>query len=508
MSFQISLPVSLPPIMRNQISSPPVVIYNPPSTPPSTPAWISDWMELLLSKVASGNLGPTVTTRWMFLAANMIYNSYQFVTSTKLPVDVSYWQSYDKGQLVDTIPTLESWMEIACGYFFPILIRDWMGQPLTNTEVGELKAKHVPLLPIDMSSMAVLKSMLSNYMINRDADGWRNTFAFSGTLPNDANVIYADNTVSQELAIILPAPNKWTPLSIGGKTKNYLTPEWGTANKGILSDAKFAELLAAANELYPSDQQYLNEMKEVSEVTTSLTSQQKMLAEYWAGGPGTVTPPGMWMVFMDVVIRSNGLTLYEEIKNYTILASGLYQAGICAWRLKRDHLQARPVQMIREMEYMSAISQSWNDKVLGQYWLPYQTLDFVTPPFPDFVSGHSTFSMVCAKLFCCLLQSDQVVLRNPMITLPIINKFSQILENNTMNFSINSVFLLPKCSEVQPGVEPTTGVSLGWSTWTEMAQSSGQSRILGGIHVESSNQAGLYLGRLIGDQVWEKLKNI
>lgn len=509
MSFQISLPVSLPPILRNQVSAPPV--YTPAAAPPATPGWISDWMELLLSKVASGNLGPTVTTRWLFLAANMVYNSYQFVTSGKLPVDISYWQSYEKGRLiegVENIPGLESWMEIACQYFFPILIRDWMGQPLTSAEVDVLKAKHVPLRPIATDSMSALQSLLYTYMINRDADGWRDTFNFSGTLPNGVNVIYADNTVDQNLSDILPAPTKWTPLSLGGKTKKYLTPEWGTANKGILSDAKFAELLAAANELYPSDQQYLNEMQEVSDVTANLTPQQKMIAEYWAGGPSSVTPPGMWMVMMDVVIRSNGLTLYQEIKNYVVLASGLYQSGICAWRLKRDHMQARPVQMIREMKYMSPIHQSWNDKVLGQYWLPYQTADFVTPPFPDFVSGHSTFSMSSAKLFCCLLQSDQIVLKNPMITLPIINKFSPILEDNTVNFSINSVFLLPKCSEVQPGVEPITGVSLGWSTWTDMAQSSGRSRIYGGIHVESSNQAGLYLGRLIGDQVWEKLKGL
>lgn len=504
MAFQISLPFVVSPVMLN-MGSQAIAAHTPP---PATKAWISDWMELLLSKVADGRLGPTVTTRWMFLAANMIYNSYQFVTPSKTPVDMSYWQSFDKGQIItNDLTLLQSWIEVACQYFFPILIRDWMGIPLSDEEVNAIQSGHTPLSPVNQASMSQLRTLLDEYIINRDDDGWRDTFTFSGTLPNGSNTISADNSENQNLNL-LPEPKKWTPLMLAGKTKRYLTPEWGTANKGILTDSKFAELLAAADELFPSDTQYIREMQQVAAITASLTSEQKMVAEYWAGGPGTVTPPGMWMVLMDVVIRSNGLTLLQEIKNYTILAAGLYQAGICAWRLKRDHLQARPIQIVREMEYMSSISQAWNNKTLGQYWLPYQTLDFVTPPFPDFVSGHSTFSMASAKLFCCLLQSDQVVLNNPMITLPIINKFSPILQDNTLNFSINSVFLLPKCSEVQPGVEPTTGVSLGWSTWTGMAQSSGASRIYGGIHIESSNQAGQYLGRLIGDQVWDKLKGI
>lgn len=513
MSFQIHSNTVFPPIARNQIAFPQPVIPVPviPTPPPATPAWISDWMELLLNKVAVGKLGPTVTTRWMFLAANMVYNSYQFVTSGKVPVDMSYWQSYDKGVYIPSsnegIPELESWMETACQYFFPILIRTYMNRPLSEAEVNVLKAKHSPLVAINGVSMTSLKALLSSYMSARDLDGWKNTFTFSGTLPNGSNVIYADNSVDQDLNT-LPEPTKWTPLKFGSSVKNYLTPEWGTANAGVLSSAQFTELLAAANELYPTDSQYMDEMKDVAQVAANLTPQQKMIAEYWAGGPGTVTPPGMWMVLMDVVIRSNGLTLVDEIRNYTIVAAGLYQAGICAWRLKREHLQARPVQIIRELEYGQAIDQAWNSQVLGQYWLPYQELNFVTPPFPDFLSGHSTFSSTCCKLFCYLLESDQVVLKNPSITLDIINKFSPILEDNTVNFSINSVFLMPKCSEVQVGVEPPTGVSLSWPTWSSMANSSGQSRIFGGIHVESSNQAGLYLGKLIADKIWNKFKSI
>lgn len=502
MAFQV-VSSSYLPIIRNNVASPPIVA----SPPPATQAWISDWMELLLKKIATNSIGPTFATRWLFVAANMVYNSYQFVTSSKTPVDFAYWKTYSKGSLISDVNVLNSWMEIACQFAFPLLIRTYMKVVLSQDEVDTLIVKHRPLVSINQDSMSSLQNLISSYLSARDADGWKQTTTFSGNLPNGDKVIFADNTVDQDLKTDLPQPELWTPLSIAGKVKKYLTPEWGTANKGVLSDAVFSELLTEVNTLFPSSEQFLKENEEVASVTATLSPQQKMIAEYWAGGPGTVTPPGMWMVFMDVVIRSNGLTLQQEIRNYTIVASGLYQAGICAWRLKRDHMQARPVQMLREKLYDQPIDESWNDKHLGQYWLPYQELNFVTPPFPDFVSGHSTFSSTCSKLFCYLLQTDQVNLANPVITLDILNYFSPIFMHHTLNFSINSIFLKPKCSQIETS-QPPTGVSLGWNTWSDMALSSGQSRIFGGIHIESSNQGGLYLGRLIGDQIWDKFKNL
>ena len=45
-------------------------------------------------------------------------------------------------------------------------------------------------------------------------------------------------------------------------------------------------------------------------------------------------------------------------------------------------------------------------------------------------------------------------------------------------------------------------------SYLKMANSSGSSRIYGGIHIESSNKAGLYLGSLIGHNIWLSLKDI
>lgn len=487
--------------------------------PPPTPQpeieipkhWVSDWMELLLKKIAQNNLAPTHTSRWILIASNAIYNSYQFITQDKSPIDSQYWISSQKGEISGSIFYLESWIEQSCQYLIPKLIRNYMNltlSPLTDDEVNILVNSHTPLSNINKSSLNELKVLLDSYLLNRDLDGWKLTGTFDGVLPNGSNTIAADNTIDQNLND-LPEPNKWTPLKIGSSTKNYLTPEWGTKNNGLLAQEDFYDLLnKTSTNLFPSNDQYEKEMKEVSVITQNLTDEQKILAEFWAGGPGTVTPPGMWVVFLSIVLRSNSIKLIQEIKSYAVLCSSLYQSSICAWRLKRTHLQARPLQKIRQYEYENPINQTWNSKKMGQYWLPYQELNFVTPPFPDFVSGHSTFSASSAKIFCYLLQSDMINLANPVSNSEILNYLSPILNNNTTNFSLNNFFVLPKTSTIEPGIVPSTSVNLNWICWTEMARSSGKSRIYGGIHIESSNQGGLYLGSMIGDKIWNMLKDI
>lgn len=473
--------------------------------------WVSDWMELLLKKIAQNNIGPTHTTRWILIASNAIYNSYQFVTQNKTPIDSKYWISNQKGEISGSISYLESWIEQSCQYVIPKMIRDYMNltlNPLKNSEVNDLVIAHTPLANINNSSLNELKGLFDSYLALRDADGWKLTGTFDGTLPNGDNTISADNTVDQNLNA-LPEPNKWTPLKIGGVRKNYLTPEWGTKNSGLLPQAEFDDLLnKTSTNLFPSDKQYENEMKEVEVITENLTDEQKVLAEFWAGGPGTVTPPGMWVVFLDIVLRSNSIKLVKEIKSYAVLCSSLYQSSICAWRLKRNHLQARPIQKIRQYEIGKPISEPWNNKNFGQYWLPYQELNFVTPPFPDFVSGHSTFSSSSSKILCYLLETDMINLANPVSNIEILQYLSPVLNNNIANFSLNNFFVLPKTSNIQSGVVPATSINLNWVCWTEMARSSGKSRVYGGIHIESSNQGGLYLGSMIGDKVWSMLKDI
>ncbi len=468
--------------------------------------WVSDWIELVLTKVAQNGIGPTYTTRWLLITANTIYNSYQFITLNKTPLDSQYWTSTAKGIISTDKNYIASFVDRACQYAVPIIIRTYMNVSLSDAEIAAIVNSH-SLTVTNTTSLNQLKPLISAYLAARDNDNWKNTNTFIGTLPNGSAVIYGDNSVNQDLRT-LPQPNKWTPLSINGVTKNYYTPEWGTVNKGVVSDAEFQDLLDKTNVLYPSDTYYEKEMKDVFTITNNLTDDQKMMAEFWAGGPGTVTPPGMFVVFLDIYIRSNMINVVDEIRFYAILSSGLYQASITSWRLKRDHMQARPVQKVRQYQYDQPIDEKWNDKVLGQYWLPYQQIDFVTPPFPDFVSGHSTFGCTSAKLFSYMFQNNLIQLKIPVINDAITALLSPVLaQSGVINFAMNNLFLLPDTSLIENDI-PISAIVFNWSTWNEMGQSCGISRVYGGIHVQSSNVAGQYLGSMIGDKIWGLMKNI
>jgi len=508
MSFSISSGLRVTNLSRNFSISPSTPSSPSPSAPSIPNYWVSDWVELLLKKIAVNKQGPTVASRWLFVMSTALYNSYQYITPEKTPLDYEYWKSSEKGSLQTDLTYVRSWVERACQYFVPKLLKDYMNLtlvPLTDSEVTSFIASHTPLININEQSFTALKVLLDNYLRERDNDGWKLTTTFDGILPNGNSVIYADNSQSQDLGE-LSQPNKWTPLQFGASKKNYLTPEWGTKNKGVLPESDFIELLDITNQLFPSDTQYEYEMKQTQEITANLTSEQKIIAEFWAGGPGTVTPPGMLVVFLDIYMRSNAIDLLKEIKSYVTVCSALYQASICAWRLKRDHLQARPVQKIRQYEYEKSLTQSWNKKTEGQYWLPYQELNFVTPPFPDFVSGHSSFSSASSKIICYLFETDTINLKMPVINNNIVKYLSPVL-TMTKNFSMNNIFILPNRSTIEN--DPLqTSVTLNWNTWNDIARSAGKSRLYGGIHIESSNQGGQLLGSNIADKIWNMMKNI
>ena len=46
-------------------------------------------------------------------------------------------------------------------------------------------------------------------------------------------------------------------------------------------------------------------------------------------------------------------------------------------------------------------------EMLGSEWRPYQDVTFVTPAFPEFVSGHSTFSYTAAVILDNFFDSDK-----------------------------------------------------------------------------------------------------
>jgi hypothetical protein len=219
--------------------------------------------------------------------------------------------------------------------------------------------------------------------------------------------------------------------------------------------------------------------------TSNLSDAQKVKAEYWADGPGSVFPPGHMFLFAQALSRMRENTLEQDVKLFFILGNAMLDASISAWAAKYQYDFWRPTTAIREV-YKGKLVVSWRGpgkgfgKVLGQNWMPYQQLNVVTPPFPEYVSGHSTFSAAGRTVLTMMYGNNDAF--GAKVTIP------------------------ARSSAIEPGVTPAKDMVLSWKTLTEAADEAGMSRRYGGIHFYSGDQQGRALGRLIGynDTNWAR----
>lgn len=111
--------------------------------------------------------------------------------------------------------------------------------------------------------------------------------------------------------------------------------------------------------------------------------------------------------------------------------------------------------------------------VRAEDWMPYQQLNVVTPPFAEYVSGHSTFTAAGNVILTSYTTSDVF---GAYVTIP---AGSSKFEANT----------------------PATAVTLSWPTFTVASDEAGMSRRYGGIHFYSGDIHGRMLGQIAGRAV-------
>ncbi len=270
----------------------------------------------------------------------------------------------------------------------------------------------------------------------------------------------------------------------------------------------------------------------------------RVLAEFWADGPHSETPPGHWNVLAnevsdtldpsDLQVAELGVPLDRlawDVHLYLALNGAVHDAAVASWGLKRESLGARPISFIRWMaqngqstdpslpsyhvdglplqdgvvelitEDSAAPGErhhhlrwfigevaiiSWRgepgnraDDTAGVAWMravewfPYQRRTFVTPAFPGYVSGHSTFSRAAAEVLTRMTGSPY---------------FPGGLGE----------FVAPAGDYLIFEDGPTTDVRLQWGTYQDAADQAGQSRLWGGIHVEADDLGGRLVGYEVG----------
>ena len=270
-------------------------------------------------------------------------------------------------------------------------------------------------------------------------------------------------------------PSKWQPLNSSGTDQKFLVPQWGMVIPFALTSGN--EFSPSAPATYPS-KRYTTQAREVLKLSAQLNDKTKSIVEYWADGGGTVTPPGHWNVIAQFVSRRDSHSLDDDVKMFFILANAVFDAGIAAWDAKITYDSVRPITAIRFLFKGKKIF-AWGGTgegtklITGEDWNSYIS----TPPFAEYVSGHSTFSAAASETLKLFTGSDSY--------------------NDSVTISKGS-------SPIEAGITPKKDVTLSWKTFTEAANQAGISRRYGGIHFKDGDFEARKMGRKIGKAVFEK----
>lgn len=289
---------------------------------------------------------------------------------------------------------------------------------------------------------------------------------------------YADDTgyLSINTPDVVANPNRWQPLTgPDGGAQAFALPHWGRV-------MPFA--LASPDQFRPPPPVgfphglYRRQAIEILHLSSQLTDRRKVIAEYWEDGPGTETPPGHWCRIAAFVSRRDGHSLDQDVVLFFALANALMDASIAVWEAKVHYDYVRPVTAIRFL-FAGQPVRAWAGPFQGTRLIPAEAWRsyIPTPPFADYVSGHSAFSAAGAEILRSFTGSDQF---GAQVTIPAAG------------------------SRVEPGLAPRQDVTLAWRTFSEAADEAGISRRYGGIHFEAADLEARAMGRKIGALVWQR----
>ena len=120
--------------------------------------------------------------------------------------------------------------------------------------------------------------------------------------------------------------------------------------------------------------------------------------------------------------------------------------------------------------------------IKGEDWTPYRPPTDPAPPFAEYASGHSTFSMAAAEVLTGFTGRGNFELK---VTIP-----------------AGSSKVEPKTA-TQPGV-PAQPITLSWTNFQYAANQAGLSRQYGGVHFEHGDKDARAAGAKVGDNAWAK----
>jgi hypothetical protein len=271
----------------------------------------------------------------------------------------------------------------------------------------------------------------------------------------------------------------------------------------------------------------------------------RVLAEFWADGPDSETPPGHWFTILNYVSdhpllekRFNGKgevlsPLEWDVKNYFILSGAMHDAAISAWGIKGWYDYIRPISAIR---YMSELGQSTNPNLDNYHVGGIPLIDgFIeTVEDGDPLGGTNNQNVGKIKLFAWkghdfisnaqtdvagvgwVLAENWWPYQRPSFVTPPFAGF--ISGHSTFSRAAAEVMTLITGDEFFPGgmgefvakkdeflvfeKGPSMDVVLQWATYRDASDQTSLSRIWGGIHPPADDLPGRLIGEKVGIEAY------
>jgi hypothetical protein len=244
-----------------------------------------------------------------------------------------------------------------------------------------------------------------------------------------------------------PGPGRWAPTPPAFAPA--FGPYWGKNRLFVAGSLDGAAPDAPPVNSTDPASDYYKMVKEVYDISQSLTADQTALALFYRDNPGF--GDGHYLSILKQILEQEKPKL--DLTAMVLAKAGIacVDAGIGCWRTKFQYNQQRPIKYIRE--------------VLGH---PEWNTLFDTPPFPDFPSGHSTIA----------------------------GSFAEILKG----FFGNNYHLTDHTYDYL-GMAPRS-----YNSFDELAREISDSRVYAGIHYRYSCEKGCEQGRKIAQNIISELK--
>ena len=272
----------------------------------------------------------------------------------------------------------------------------------------------------------------------------------------------------------------------------------------------------------------------------------RVLAEFWADGPESETPPGHWFVLLNKVsddpllikkFKGEGDILSNlewDIKSYFILGGTMHDSAVSVWGIKGWYDYVRPISIIR---YLSALGQS-SDSSLSNYHpqgFPIVENYIESVEEGDVLAGENNENLGKIKLYTWrghdyindveldqasvgwVLAEDWWPYQRPTFVTP--NFAGYVSGHSTFSRSAAEVLTMFTGSPYFPGgigkfsatkdeflvfeQGPSEDIELQWATYRDAADQCSLSRIWGGIHPYIDDIPGRLIGNTIGNNSFE-----